>query len=134
MFPDGSVSLRAGSLRWVCELQPSLISAVYRVCILYRPPVAPVVRVQAPALVPDMDGELPHIYPDGSLCLYEPGQWKHEDGLARSVVPWACEWLLHYEFWRATGEWHGSGGDHTGPVSPAGRPLAQTLKRRAAAA
>ena len=39
--------------------------------------------------------------------------------------PGRGEWLLHYEFWRATGEWCGSGGNHTGPI---GRPT--TPQRR----
>ena len=24
-----------------------------------------------------------------------------------TIVPWAAEWLLHYEIWLATGEWFG---------------------------
>ncbi|MDP9848099.1 hypothetical protein [Streptosporangium lutulentum] len=37
--------------------------------------------------------------------------------LARTILPWTCEWLLHYELWLITGRWAGSGEDHT--VSPA---------------
>jgi hypothetical protein len=29
--------------------------------------------------------------------------------IATSIVPWASEWLLHYEIWRATGTWTGGG-------------------------
>ena len=31
--------------------------------------------------------------------------------LADTIVPWAAEWLMHYELWLVTGEWTG-GGDH----------------------
>ena len=29
--------------------------------------------------------------------------------IADTIVPWTCEWLVHYEIWFATGEWHGGG-------------------------
>jgi hypothetical protein len=29
--------------------------------------------------------------------------------LAKAIVPWTSEWLLHYEIWLATGDWRGSG-------------------------
>ena len=132
LYPHGQVALRAGTLRWVGPLQPSVISATYRVEVIYRPPRHPVVRVRSPALIADQEGELPHIYPDGSLCLYEAGQWCGDDLIAETIVPWSCEWLLHYEFWRATGTWHGSGGDHTGPVRGSD-PNRRRSKRRKAA-
>ena len=116
MYPDGKATLRAGMLRWIGTLQPSEVSAVYRVELMYRPPRRPSVFVRWPKLAPDDKGHLPHIYSDGSLCLYEAGQWGHQDRIDETVLPWACEWLLHYEFWRATGDWHGSGGNHTGTV------------------
>ena len=98
------------------ELQPSEISNLYFVDLRYAPPKHPRVVVHQPDLVADLDGHLPHIYQDGSLCLFKPGQWTHGDPIATTILPWTCEWLLHYEFWRATGEWCGSGGDHVGPV------------------
>ena len=115
-YPNGQATLKAGTLRWTGELQPSEISNVYRVALRYAPPKHPRVVVRQPELVVDADDRLPHIYSDGSLCLYEPGQWVHGDPIATTILPWTCEWLLHYEFWRATGQWCGSGGDHAGPV------------------
>jgi len=29
--------------------------------------------------------------------------------LSNSVALWISEWLLHYEIWLITGEWHGGG-------------------------
>lgn len=29
--------------------------------------------------------------------------------LWETVIPWTSEWLLHYEVWLATGDWHGRG-------------------------
>lgn len=31
------------------------------------------------------------------------------DLISRTLVPWAAEWLLHYEVWTITGKWHGGG-------------------------
>ena len=115
-YPDGRAKLKAGTLRWTGELQPSEISNLYLVHLRYTPGQHPHVTVRNPELVVDAEGHLPHTYQDGSICLYKPGQWAQGDRIATTVLPWTCEWLLHYEFWRATGEWCGSGGDHTGPV------------------
>jgi len=115
-YPHGTTKLKAGTLRWTGELQPTDISNPYLVGLQYAPPNHPLVTVRRPRLVVDDNGHLPHTFPDGSLCLYQPGQWTHGDRIATTILPWTCEWLLHYEFWRATGEWCGSGGDHVGPV------------------
>jgi hypothetical protein len=55
----------------------------------------------------------PHLYPGDRLCLYRPGtgEWNRRMLLVETIVPWAAEWLLHYELWLATGEWFG-GGEH----------------------
>ena len=116
-YPHGQATLKAGALRWTGELQPSEVSRQYVVDLRYAPPYHPRVFVRRPKLVIDADGNLPHIYPDGSLCLHEPDQWSPGDPIAKTILPWACEWLLHYEFWLATGEWCGSGGNHTGPIA-----------------
>ncbi|MCY3791669.1 MAG: hypothetical protein OXH63_23080 [Gemmatimonadetes bacterium] len=118
-YPHGKATLKAGVLRWTGELQPSEVSRQYQVGLRYAPPYYPRVFVRRPKLVHDADGNLPHIYPDGSLCLHEPDQWTPGDPIAKTILPWTSEWLLHYELWRATGEWCGSGGNHTGPINKA---------------
>lgn len=115
-YPQGKTTLKTGRLRWIGELQPSEVSRKYFVDIRYQQPQHPSVVVRDPKLTVDADDHLPHIYLDGSLCLYRPGQWSPGDPIAKTILPWTCEWLLHYEFWLATGEWCGSGGNHTGPV------------------
>lgn len=129
-FPDGSTKLMAGALRWSGRLQPSEISRKYLVCMRYAPPEHPHVTVRHPELVVDAAGHLPHTYPDGSLCLYKPGEWAHGNRIATTILPWTCEWLLHYEFWRATGEWSGSGGNHTGPIKRPTMPPTSHAPRR----
>ena len=115
-YPQGSTTLNRGILRWTGELQPSEVSRQYLVDLRYSARFPPKIFVRRPKLLVDADGHLPHIYQDGSLCLFEPGEWHPGDSIAETILPWTCEWLIHYEFWRATGEWCGSGGNHTGRV------------------
>lgn len=131
-FPQGRSTMRDGTLRWVGELRPTEVSVAYRVELIYSPPGSPRVYVREPTLCADDSGRLPHIYADGGLCLHEEGQWSPGDQLAETIVPWTSEWLLHYEFWRATGEWKGSGGNHTGPIKRAevSRPRKQHRRTR----
>ena len=37
------------------------------------------------------------------------GEWAERMLIAEIIVPWISEWLLHYEIWLVTGEWHGGG-------------------------
>ncbi|WP_199796699.1 hypothetical protein [Pseudonocardia dioxanivorans] len=60
--------------------------------------------------------QLPHTYPGNKLCLYYQGEWDSSRLVARTVLPWASEWLLHYELWLATGTWHGGGIEHRSPA------------------
>ncbi|MBE9065015.1 hypothetical protein IQ256_29210 [cf. Phormidesmis sp. LEGE 11477] len=61
--------------------------------------------------------DIPHIHLDpdkpelSSMCLYDPdgGEWNDTIFLADTVIPWAAEWLMHYEHWHLFGEWIGSG-------------------------
>ena len=55
--------------------------------------------------------KVPHMYKDGSLCLYYPkwSEWKYTDKWTETLVPWACLWLHYYEIWLVTDEWLGGG-------------------------
>ncbi|RLD85513.1 MAG: hypothetical protein DRJ09_12825 [Bacteroidetes bacterium] len=59
---------------------------------------------------------LPHVYstPEQRLCLYYPNEneWDTSMYYVKTLIPWACEWLVHYECWVATGTWHGGGIHH----------------------
>jgi hypothetical protein len=59
---------------------------------------------------------LPHVYstPQQRLCLYYPNgiEWNVGMLYTATLIPWACEWLCHYELWVTTGTWHGGGIHH----------------------
>lgn len=114
-FPTTTGGVRRNLLQAHVWLQPSGLSDVYRVRIEYSLETNPKVFVEEPALQ-KLDGKQPpHLYRDQSLCLYLPGarEWLDSMYISETIVPWASEWLLHYEIWMGTGEWCG-GGIHPG--------------------
>jgi hypothetical protein len=80
---------------------------------VYKLGQRPNVYVVDPRLTRRNGEQAPHLYGKSELCLYRPGrgEWSPSMLLSDTIVPWASEWLLHYEIWLATGEWTG-GGEH----------------------
>lgn len=115
-WPNFAAKWSSAAGVWTGELRPTPLSDAYLIRIGYELDAHPRTRVLRPELrgVPGTES-IPHIYPDGSLCLYRPayGEWTAELFIADTIVPWAALWLIHYEYWLATGEWHG-GGEHPG--------------------
>lgn len=110
-------TIKRSRLRWRGDLQPSPLSESYEVDLAYAiGDGAPDVRVLRPNLHFGDVGSLPHVYSGDRLCLCYPRQWDGSQLIARTVVPWASEWLLHFELWKATGKWHGGG--HEPAVDP----------------
>jgi hypothetical protein len=107
-FPGATLRLKAGRLEWVGALQPTPLSRSYAVRLTYQQDRVPKVHVLDRLETRD-DKRLPHTYGDGTLCLYEPGQWNGHMWLAMSTIPWTSEWLVHYEVWLATDDWCGGG-------------------------
>jgi hypothetical protein len=104
-----SASIRCGQVTWEGNFQPTPLSRTYRVRINYRPPRRPRVTVVSPRLEVPRGRHLPHVFPGERLCLCYPEQWSATQPIAHTIVPWASEWLLHYECWLATGDWRGGG-------------------------
>lgn len=101
---------------WTGDLQPTALSDTYKIQVRYVLGFNPKIRVLSPALRTVSDEErIPHRYPDGSLCLYQPayGEWSSQRFISDTIIPWASLWLAHYEYWLSTGKWHG-GGEHPG--------------------
>jgi len=95
---------------WKGFLQPSALSETYSVTVRYRPGRNPETRVLSPELkIRDGFKDLPHINPDGSVCLHVMGDWQPWMYLADYIVPWLSTWLFFYEVWYATGNWFGGG-------------------------
>ena len=109
-----TVTIERNQLSWTGELQPSPLSDIYTVHISYATGQrAPTVTVLRPELGGAGVESLPHVYTQDHLCLYYPWQWTDDKLITRMIVPWASEWLFHYEVWKATGTWHGGGHEPT---------------------
>ena len=114
-FPDARIDLGRTRLVFTGDLTPSPLSRTYEIEVEYNDKRAPVVKVLSPVLDRPPTQELPHTYEEDALCLYFPGEWNTSNLITFTIIPWAVEWLLHYEIWLATdGTWCG-GGHETGP-------------------
>ena len=113
-WPGFKSKRKPGVAVWTGSIQPTALSETYLVQVRYALGRRPKITVLSPALRTNAhDEKIPHRYRDGSLCLYQPryGEWTPQLFIADTVLPWTWVWLAHYEYWLATGEWHG-GGEH----------------------
>lgn len=109
-FPQFTPSPSRGGIIWRGSLRPTIDSPVYNMVILHPFDRTPNVQVARPRI----DPRAPHRYPDGSLCLYWPEEWRWspKERLADSIVPWAALWLYYYEIWLITDQWLGPSSPH----------------------
>ena len=106
LFPQFNRCRRGGGRAiWRGTLQPQKSSPLYQIEIQYRHKKVPKVRVLSPKLAPNA----PHLYKDGSLCLYWPKewQWNANELIAKTILPWTASWLFFYELWLDCGIWFG---------------------------
>ena len=117
LFQTSTSRITRSQLVWEGELTPSALSRAYRVRIRYKLRSSPRVEVVSPKLERRDGKRCEHMYSDDEPCVYLPRarEWQGDMLLAETIVPWTCEWLIHYELWLATGKWHGRG-VHPGPA------------------
>ena len=114
IFPDGCAALVQTKLIWRQTIQPSPFSRTYQIQVEYQRGQYPVIRVLAPN-IRELAGErkIPHIFPlpGDPLCLYyaDAREWNPSMSLAKTIIPWASEWLFHFEAWLLTDRWEGGG-------------------------
>lgn len=120
LFPNFVAHRLKNGLVWIGELNPSGKAGAYKVKVNYSIHRRPKVWVLDPPLLKRSDEEeIPHLYPDGSVCLYLPwnNEWNRNLLIARTIIPWISLYLYFYEIWHITGEWMG-GGQHPGSHDP----------------
>ena len=96
------------------ELQPTQRSEKYLFELKYNLVKNPIVKIIKPVLVKnEKNEEIPHLYSDGSLCLFHPNfsEFNKKDSISEKIIPWISLWLYYYEMWHLTGCWLG-GGEH----------------------
>jgi len=118
-FPNSKVNVeRDQKITWEATLQPTPLSNIYRVKVIYAKDQYPKSFVVNPKPLKLVKGEnvLPHVYNTNKqqLCLFYPDgkEWNTSKLLVRTIVPWISEWLYYYELWLGTGEWLGGGTKH----------------------
>lgn len=118
-FPESKIKRRGEKeLVWSYILKPRAISREYGVTLHYTIDDGAKVYVTNPTPLELAQGKtsLPHVYSTSKqeLCLYYPlwREWHPGKLYVHTLIPWASEWLYHYEFWVGTGVWHGGGIDH----------------------
>ncbi|WP_436776503.1 hypothetical protein [Yinghuangia sp. YIM S09857] len=117
VVPNAEVTVRRGELVCTLTLQPAPACKKYTVRLAYRHRRRPRVTIIDPPLTMHPDStSLPHVYADGTLCLYLPGEWKEDMLLSDTILPWTSAWLLHYELWLILGHWTGTGDAHVVPT------------------
>lgn len=109
-YPDFEARRRKNGYVFRGELQPTDDSPCYAVVICYERGSIPKVFVADP----EIDDEAPHLYDDGSLCLFNPRIFRWDDSclVSRHIVPWAALWLYFYETWLELGVWLGPEAPH----------------------
>lgn len=122
LYPDGNGRIARDRLVWQGKLKPSAFSREFLTQIEYQEGHFPTTRVLQPS-IRELAGDrkLPHVFcgVGDPLCLfYAPArEWNSSMLIARTILPWTCEWLFHFEAWLFTGKWDG-GGVHTEPGAP----------------
>lgn len=116
-FPNTKVLKKSwNSFEVSIELQPTPLSEKYKLKIIYKKNLYTEVYVidKILKLAPNRK-KLPHVYDSDKqkLCLYSPSnrEWKPNNRIANTIIPWASEWLYYYELWLAEGQWYGGGHD-----------------------
>lgn len=130
LYPDGHGRLVSNHLIWQYHLKPSAFSRTYLIQIEYYLGTYPEVLVLNPR-PRDLAGgrNPPHVYSGlgDPLCLFYPAarEWDSSMLISRTIVPWTCEWLFHFEAWLFSGKWEGGGTSH--PPESEGSAKAETL-------
>ncbi|TND10163.1 MAG: hypothetical protein FD123_411 [Bacteroidetes bacterium] len=125
-FPNSTIRNIDHGFIWEAELRPSSLSQLYRVKLEFKRGHHPDVYIVSPKLQLAKGAvKLEHVYStkEQHLCIYHrpSNEWGDTLLIAKTIVPWISEWLLHYEIWLITGAWHGGGISHEKkkPVSAA---------------
>ncbi|WP_185287411.1 hypothetical protein [Chryseobacterium lactis] len=115
-YDFGDIKFNGKELIWTGKLKSSPLGDDYLVRMEYKTKGTPKVFVLEPKILnlPPKKNKLEHVYDHQKqrLCLYYPklNEWNETKCIAYTIMPWAIEWLYHYEIWLITdGEWKGGG-------------------------
>lgn len=121
-------------LIWIGDITPTPLSDTYKIKLHYKRGKCLDIYVLEPQLkLAEGEIKLPHVYstPKQQLCLYYPKNKEWHTGMfyVKTLIPWASEWLYHYEIWVGSGVWHGGGIEHNAENIEKGKEAEDTNKQ-----
>ena len=109
-------SFKSGKLNLNIIIKPTKYSIDYMVTLKAKVGSKIVETfVKSPQLELEKNGrKVPHMFPDGSLCLYyyKKHEFDYHYLWSETLIPWTSLWLYYYQVWHETGEWLGGGAKH----------------------
>jgi len=109
-------SKKLSLINWVeFNLQPTSLSRIYKILLVYIEGYPPYVYVLTPSLeeLKNEDCIIPHLYDHKRyrLCLYYPhsNDYSSDEEIGQQYIPWITHWLYYFEEWLYSGEWKGGG-------------------------
>lgn len=118
-FPRSNGRIHSSQLRWETNTSPTPLSDDYRLEVYYRQGRNPKVYVSGGSFTSaEAVRKAPHQFSSDPellkvhVCLSKY-DWNETMLIAKTLVPWAMEWLFYYEVWLATGAWLGDEAPHS---------------------
>ena len=103
-------------VNWVeFDLQPTPLSRIYKILIVYIQGYTPYAYVLNPSLseLKKCDNLIPHLYDHEryKLCLHYPysNDYNSNEEIGQQYIPWIKHWLYYFEEWLYSKEWKGEG-------------------------
>ncbi|MFA9373680.1 MAG: hypothetical protein ACERKK_05920 [Poseidonibacter sp.] len=110
------ITRKLSIINWVeFDLQPTSLSRVYKILLVYIEGYSPYAYVLTPSLnkLKKDNTPIPHLYDYERyrLCLHYPhlNEYSQYEEIGQQYVPWIIHWLYYFEEWLYTGEWKGGG-------------------------
>ncbi|MDX9798478.1 MAG: hypothetical protein RBT05_06445 [Bacteroidales bacterium] len=109
-------SKKMSMINWVeFDIQPTSLSRVYKILIVYIQGYNPYAYVLSPSLnkLKKEESIIPHLYDHDryKLCLHYPhtNDYNPNEEIGQQYIPWIIHWLYYFEEWLYTEEWKGGG-------------------------
>lgn len=116
-YPDSKCELKGNKLVWNGLINPTPLSKSYQIKLICDQNKIPEVYLIGKEIEGIDRKDLPHNfgvcnnkgYQAVKLCLYYGKEFDNSNRFSDTLIPWAQDWLFHYETWLITNKWCGGG-------------------------
>lgn len=117
-YPDSNCELKGNKLLWYGLVKPTPLSKTYKIKLICDHNKTPEVYLVGKDIEGIERKDFPHRFgickhkkqQEVKLCLYYGNkEFDNTKRFSDTLIPWAQEWLLHYEIWLVTNKWCGGG-------------------------